>query len=402
MKFSYTGKKGGRTVKGTIDAPDRKGASNKLRAQGVSVNNLTKASALSGDLKLFGGKAKIKPMMLMMMTRQLATLLKAGVPILTSVHSLVTQTEDEALQKVLHNVELGIQNGLSLSKSLATQKGIFSDLYVNIVFAGESGGALPEILTRLADLIERDNKIAAEVKSAFRYPFIVLGALVCAFIFLVNFVVPKFTAMFKQFRLELPLPTRVLITISELMGAYWGWMILITVSLIFAFVKFKKTDTGKRLIDIIFLKLPVMGTLTIKFSMARFASLLSTLIKSGVPIVSCLKIVKNTIENSMIKKDIEIMIKRVESGEGIYTTMKESPYFPTLMANMVEIGEKSGSIDEMLNMISDHYEMETHYAVKALTSMIEPVMTICAGSMILGVALAIFVPMWDIVKAARQ
>ena len=144
-----------------------------------------------------------------------------------------------------------------------------------------------------------------------------------------------------------------------------------------------------------------MGPLIVKFSMARFASLLATLIRSGVPILACLNIVRNTVENVIIKEDIDMIIKRVEAGEGIYVTMQESQVFPNLMANMVEIGEKSGAIDEMLVMISDHYEMETHYAVKGMTSLIEPVMTIAAGSMILGLALAIFLPMWDIVKAAR-
>ena len=400
-KFSYTGRdRAGKPVSGVVDAGNKNAASSSLRARGIVVTKIDKSTG--GGINLFKGKVKIPPMLLMMMTRQLSTLLRAGVPIVTSIHSLTTQMEDEGLRDVLQSVENGIQNGLSLSKSLQAQKGVFNDLYVNIVFAGESGGVLPEVLSRLADLIERDEKIRAEVKGALRYPFIVVGALIAAFLFLVNFVVPKFADMFKQFKIDLPLPTKVLIFLSDFMDKYWIGMLVATVALAYGFFRFKRTAGGKRLLDSLALKLPVMGPLIIKFSMTRFSSLLSTLIRSGVPIVSCLKIVRNTIENTIVKEDVEIIIKRVESGEGIYLTMQESVVFPMLMANMVEIGEKSGAIDEMLVMIAEHYEMETHYAVKGMTALIEPVMTVCTGSMVLGLALAIFVPMWDIVKAARQ
>ncbi|MBN1521570.1 MAG: type II secretion system F family protein [Candidatus Aureabacteria bacterium] len=399
MKFSYVGKdRTGKNVSGTIDGSDRLSAAAKLRARGIQVANLTRG----GEIKTSRGIRKVKPMMLMMMTRQLSTLLRAGVPIVTAIHSIVTQIEDEDLQSVMQNVESGVKNGLSLSKSLAGQRGVFSELYVNIVFAGESGGVLPEVLARLADLIERDEKIRTEVKAALRYPFMVIGALIFAFLFLVNFVVPKFAMMFRQFKIELPLPTRILIALSDLMENYWMWMLGGAAVLGFAFYRYKKTPGGKRRIDNFSLKLPAIGPLIVKFNMARFASLLSTLIKSGVPIVTCLNIVRNTVENEIIKEDVDLIIKRVESGEGIYVTMLESSVFPNLMANMVEIGEKSGAIDEMLVMISDHYEMETHYAVKGMTALIEPVMTVTAGTMVLGLALAIFLPMWDIVKAARQ
>lgn len=397
MKFTYTGRdRTGKTVNGDIEGNDRLSAASKLRARGIQVSKLEKGGAIGTRTKV-----NVKPMMLMMMTRQLATLLRAGVPIVTSIHSIATQMEEEGLRNVMENVEQGIQNGLSLSKSLQAQRGTFSEMYVNIVFAGESGGVLPEVLSRLADLIEKDEKIRSEVKSALRYPFIVLGALILAFLFLVNFVVPRFAGMFKQFRIELPLPTRILIFLSDSMEKYWVWMILGAALIGFAFYKYKKSPGGKRTLDAIALKMPAIGPLIVKFNMARFSSLLSTLIKSGVPIVSCLNIVRNTVDNEPLKEDIDIIIRRVEAGEGIHVTMQESHIFPNLMANMVEIGEKSGSIDEMLVMISEHYELETHYAVKAMTALIEPVMTVSAGGMVLGLALAIFLPMWDIIKAAR-
>jgi MSHA biogenesis protein MshG len=398
MQFTYTGKdRAGKAVSGAVEGNDRMSAAAKLRARGIQVNKMNRAEVPS-----VSGRAKIKPMLLMMMTRQLATLLKAGVPIVTAIHSIASQAEEEALHSILSNVEKAIQEGSPLSKALQVQKGTFSELYVNIVFAGESGGVLPEVLTRLADLTERDEKIRSEVKSALRYPFMVLGALILAFLFLVKFVVPKFTGMFKQFKIELPLPTQILILISDLLGKYWPWLLVGTVAVVFAFYRYKKSAVGKKQIDTLMLKAPVMGPLIIKFNMSRFASLLSTLIKSGVPIMSCLNIVRNTVDNEIIKEDIDMIIKRVEAGEGIYLAMQDSKTFPVLMTNMVEIGEKSGAIDDMLNMVSDHYEMETHYAVKAMTSLIEPMMTVGAGTMVLGLALAIFMPMWDIVKAARK
>jgi type II secretory pathway component PulF len=399
VKFVFTGKeRSGKSISGQLEAKNRTAAISLLRTKGISAANIEQVS--SGGF--FKPKVRIKPMLLMMMTRQLATLLKAGVPIVNSIKSLASQMESEDLRKVMQGVEQGIQNGLSLSRSLQAQKGVFSELYVNIVFAGESGGVLPEVLLRLADLIEKDEKIKSEVKSALRYPAFVVGALVLAFLFLVNFVVPNFAKMFKQFQIDLPLPTKVLIAMSDFMGKYWMWMLGAAVVLVFVFVKFKRSASGRRQMNVLSLKMPVIGPLIIKFNMARFASLLSTLIKSGVPIVSCLNIVKNTVDNEVIKDDINLMIRRVESGEGIYMTMNESKVFPKLMSNMVEIGEKSGSVDEMLIMVSDHYEMETHYAVKGLTAMIEPVMTVATGAMVLGLALAIFLPMWDIIKAARQ
>jgi type II secretory pathway component PulF len=208
--------------------------------------------------------------------------------------------------------------------------------------------------------------------------------------------------MFKQFKIELPLPTRILILISDLIGKNWPWLLVGTAAVGFAFYRYKRSAAGKKQIDTLMLKAPVMGPLIVKFNMTRFSSLLSTLIKSGVPIMSCLNIVRNTVDNEIIKQDIDMIIKRVEAGEGIYLAMQDSRTFPVLMTNMVEIGEKSGAIDDMLNMVSDHYEMETEYAVKAMTSLIEPMMTVGAGSMVLGLALAIFMPMWDIVKAARK
>ncbi|MBN2143661.1 MAG: type II secretion system F family protein [Candidatus Aureabacteria bacterium] len=347
------------------------------------------------------GTVHIQSIELMMMTRQLSTMVKAGVPILTAVKSLQKQIGNPGLADVLKKVELLISGGKTLSQALSAYPEIFNDLYVNVVIAGEAGGVLPEVLQRLATLIERDHEIMTEVKGALRYPTYVTLALVGAFLFLVNIVVPKFTTMFLRFKLDLPIPTRILIFLSTTMKSYWWAYLLGGIALYLGFHSFKKSSYGANLLARIQLKLPVVGELIIKFNMARFANLMSTLIRSGVPVLNCIDIIKKTVTNQVIEAEFLKVRSRIESGAPIHEYMEESPVFPAMLTQMVQIGEESGSLDEMLATVADHFEMETRYTVKALTSLIEPLMTVVMGIMVLGLALGIFMPMWEMTKATK-
>jgi type II secretory pathway component PulF len=398
--FKYKGRTAtGAAKEASVEAGSLEAARRILKRQGIRVTALEEATQKES---VDPHKAKVKPLEIMMFTRQLATMIKAGVPILTSVRSIRQQVESATLAAILERVDNSITGGKPLSQALTGYPNAFTELYVNIVIAGEIGGVLPEVLTRLANLIERDHEITSEVKGALRYPTYVTVALVGAFVFLINFVVPKFSAMFKKFDLDLPLPTRILMAISDSMQAYWFVYSVSAISIFIAWRYFKKSTLGKSLLDRLVLKLPIVGKVTLKYSMARFASLMSTLIRSGVPALNCLDIVRKTMENTVIEKEFQKVRNRVESGSPIHDYMKESPVIPPLMTNMIKIGEDSGSLESMLDTIAEHYEMETRYAVKTLTGLIEPVMTVVTGCMVLTLALAIFMPMWDMMKAARQ
>lgn len=388
----------GRILENSIEAETVDIARRKLIQKGMKVLSIEVGQAQSLNI---GGSKKVKPMDIMMMTKQLATLLKAGVPILTSIQTLAKQIEHPTLLEAIKKIDRAISGGLPLSKALSEHPKIFDDMYTNVVIAGEVGGVLPEVLAKLADLIEKDNEISSEVRSALRYPGFVVMGLIGAFLFLINFVVPRFADLFSRFEMELPVPTQILIWIAKSLREYYALYALVLAGIFFGFKAFKKTPGGKRFIDGLLLRLPVIGPLTLKFCMTRFAYLMATLIKSGVPAVNCLDIVRKTINNKIIEEEFIKVRKSVESGSPIHDYMAKSKIFPPLLSNMIEIGEESGALEEMLSTVGSHYEMETRYSVKSLTGMIEPIMTILTGAMVLTMALAIFMPMWDMMKIAR-
>ena len=333
-----------------------------------------------------------------MFTRQLYTLQRAGLPMLMSLQAIRDQTESLILKDVIHKVAQKIESGASLSEALALFPGVFSSIYVNMVRSGEVSGKLEHILDRLATLGEHDEKIRLHINSAMRYPLIVVVTLIIGFISLILFVVPKFTNIFAKFDTALPLPTQLLLVIYNSIVHFW-WLGIIVIGLLsFAFFHFVKTPRGRFLWDKFLLRMPVFGPMILKISLSRFCRITSTLLKSGVPILTILELVKGTSENTVIAGAIEKIKVSVNDGKGMLAPMKASGLFPPVVTQMVYVGEETGKLDELLVHVADYYDSQVEYTINNLVAMIEPVLIIFLGSTVLFLALGIFMPMWSLMK----
>ncbi len=349
--------------------------------------------------KLFGGsKEKVKVDDVVLFTRQLHTLLKAGVPLLSSLEALMDQGTNVAFRNVVQDIYLTIEGGRSFSEALSLHPTVFPKLYVSSIKAGELSGQLDEVLGRMAEVLEHEKNTRDKLKSAMRYPIIVVIALVIAFVVLIVLVVPRFASMFTQLGAQLPLPTRMLIATSKFLQHDLHF---ISLGVFFAYVGFKrfiKTPKGRLWWDEQILKIPVFGDLMMKNALSRFSKMFETLNRSGLPILQTLEIVAETVGNEKIGQEVRKISDGVQRGEGIARPMRRSKIFPTLVVRMVAIGEQSGSMEEMLSTISNHYDLEVDYAIKNMTSMIEPMLTVVLGAFILFLALSIFLPMWNVMS----
>ncbi len=398
----------GKLVKGYLDALSADDAMRRVDMQGliplevrVKGGAASKTAAAKRRFTFFSGK-KVPAAEIVVMTRQLLTLLSAGVPILSCLDALIAQAGNTGLRGVLQGIQKDVEAGSVLSAAFAKYPETFSPLYVATLRAGETGGVLPEVLGRLADMMENDVETMRGVKSAMRYPIMVVVALCVAFTILITFVVPKFAALFARFDTPLPLPTRLLIEANRIIVESW-FIALPAVALAVLLVKaWLHTPRGRFLWDAMILKLPVFGPLTLKVSMARFARMFSTLYQCGVPVLRVIEIVSQTVGNAVIGKEIADMANSVKQGQGLAEPLKKGKLFPPMVVQMLSVGEKSGSVDEMLGEVSKHYDMETKYMVKNLTALIEPMLIVGLGIIVLILALGIFLPMWSMIKLYRH
>ena len=354
------------------------------------------------QMELFKSKPKVKVDEVIVFTRQLVTLLKAGVPLLACLEALVEQTDNKGFQEILSLVYKDIESGISFSEALSKHPKVFSALYISSIRAGEFGGALDEVLERLGELMEHDRQTRSRVKSAMRYPIIVIISMVVAFFALMLLVVPKFITMFEKVGIELPLPTRIMIFLYEVISQQWPWLLAGLAVVLAAFQVWIRSESGRYTWDGLLLKMPVFGPLIMKTAMSRFTRMFETLNSSGLPILQTLDIVSGTVGNVVIGKEIQKAALGIRQGEGIAVPLKQSKLFPPMVVRMIAIGEQSGSLDTMLLNVSKHYDTEVEYAVKNLTSLIEPMLTVGLGAIVLFLALAIFLPMWDLTKMAKR
>ncbi|TDI82719.1 MAG: type II secretion system F family protein [Caldithrix sp.] len=353
------------------------------------------------NLKLFSNKRKLNDAEVIVFTRQLVTLLRAGVPLLSCLDALVAQSDSEGLKEIIQKVYVDIESGLSLSDAFKRHPKEFSELYIHSIKAGEIGGALDEVLERLVELMEHELEVNARIKGAMRYPIIVVVSLVLAFIALMMLVVPNFIDLFDKMGIELPLPTRLLIGFHYLLSNYWYLLIAGVSAIAFGFSKYIKTEKGALLWAQFMITVPVFGNLNLKTAMSRFTRMFETLNSSGLPILQTLDITAKTVGNVVIGKEIEKAALGVLQGAGLAAPLAEGKIFPPMVIQMIAIGEQSGSLDTMLLNVSKHYDTEVEYAVKNLTSMIEPILTVGVGVIVLFLALAIFLPMWDLTTLAK-
>lgn len=343
----------------------------------------------------------VHPQDMIVFSRQLATLISAGLPFITSFDALIEQTENKRLKKIISQVRKDVEGGSSFSDALARHPNVFSNLYVNMIRAGETGGVLDEILERLASLAEHEAETRARIKAATRYPKIVIFSLVVAFIILVTFVIPRFAALYANFKVKLPLPTRILIGINYAVTGYWHIIITSVIVVVILVRKYIKTETGRVRWDSLKLRLPVFGPIFLKTALSRFARVFGTLTRSGLPILQTLEIVSNTVGNVVISRTVDNIRDSVRQGREIIQPMKVSKIFPPVVIQMVAIGEESGRMEEMLMKVSDYYDIEVEYAIRNLSTSLEPILLAVIGAAVLFLALAIFLPWWNLINVFK-
>lgn len=404
-KFFYQAiNENGNSISGTLEAESVEMTNNILTSRGYIPTKVTEEGLVSSGISWTGIKEKLTPIKaqeLILFTKQFRTMLRAGVPIIKLLHILENQAENLKLKKIADSMAQDIKEGSSLYDAFRKHPKTFLPLYCSMVHAGESSGALPEILQRLTYIIEHEHKIKSDIKSALQYPLIVFIFLGVAFFVLLTFVIPKFLKIFLKTGLDLPLATRICMFLYHFIANHWhlffGGIAAGSVALIYYF----RTEQGKYIRDASLMKLPILGPLFIKAAMSRFASIFAILQSSGVAVLDSMRILSKTIGNAAISREFDRIRDRLEKGKGIAEPLKSSKYFTPMVINMVAIGEESGNLDEMLNEVSVHYDSEVEYAMKNLSEAIGPIMTIGLACVVGFFALAIFLPMWDLTKIVK-
>ncbi|MEW6333439.1 MAG: type II secretion system F family protein [Thermodesulfobacteriota bacterium] len=395
----------GRNVTGTVEADSPEMAENILLSQGLIPSKVTAGRGVGGGgsflEKIQNSLNKVKIGDLILFTKQFRSMMQAGVPILRLFQVLEHQSQNKVLQSAISDICRDIKAGATLHEAMKRHPALFSPLYLSMINAGEVSGTVPSILERLIDIIEHEAKIKADIKSALQYPLIVLFALGAAFFVLLTLVIPKFAVIFDKSGIAMPMPTKIAMSLYQLLADYWFLLIGGAVILILALRTYLKTEHGRYARDSLFLKIPVLGTLFQKAAMSRFASIFAILQGSGVPVMQALDILSETIGNAAISTEISRVRERVKEGQGISGPLRQAKFFTPMLVDMVAIGEESGNIDEMLGQISLHYDDEVAYAVKSLSDMIGPVLMVGLAGVVGFFALAIFLPMWDMTKMVK-
>ncbi len=391
----------GKTVTGTMEAGYASAVSDYLSNQNFMPLKISEKKQSKMNFSIGGGARKVGTQEVITFTKQLVTLLRAGVPIISALEAISEQTESQSLKDVISRIHDDVEGGSNFSNALSKHPAAFDEMYVNSVRAGEAGGVLDQVLARIGALMTYEVEIRSRVKGAMRYPIIVIVGIFTAFGFLMTFVVPRFMDIFARSGAELPLPTRILINISTFMQNYWIVILAGIFGMIIGFFYYIKTPAGRMQWDRYKLSIPIFGQLFLKTSMSRFAHMFETLNKSGLPILQTMEIVSKTLGNVYIGKELEKIGQGIEKGRGISKPLAESKLFPPLVVRMIAVGEQSGSLDEMLKNVSDHYDNEVNHLIQNLVGLIEPILTVTIGAMVLLLALGIFMPMWGMMNAVR-
>ncbi len=402
-EFKYTAKNtDGKAVAGQLTAEAEHEVVAELRRRELTIVSVMQAGTARKSINInLPTLKKVKTDELVMFTRQLSTMISAGIPLLECLEVLSEQSENKFFQESLNDVIEKVRTGGDLSESLAAHPKIFTRIFVNMVKAGEASGELDEILKRLAEYYESMAELRREIKAALTYPAVSLFLIFGITIFLMVYIVPQFADIFTSLGtpdkpLELPLATQVLLTISNFMQEQALLWIGGMTALITAIVAYKKTDRGSWQFDWLMLRLPVFGSLFRKVAISRFSRTFSTLIKSGVPIMSALEIVASTSGNRIVEDAVNQAKESVRQGDPLAAPLAQTGVFPGMVTRMISIGEKSGSLENLLTKISEFYDQQVSAAVKSLTSMIEPLLIGVMGGVVGGIVLAIFMPIFKI------
>ncbi len=392
----------GRLVKGAMEAASKNELVEKLRKMGYMVTGVSEATTGFKLESIFESVKRIKSDDMLMFYIQLSNMINAGITILMSLSTLGKQVDNKTLRETIDGVARQVEGGSTLSDSLATHGKVFPKLFVNMVKAGEASGNLDSVLMRYAKFYENQEDIKEKIKGALFYPIILFSFGMAVMLFLVTFVIPQFVKIYVKTGVELPMPTLIVYNIGFAVKHYWYWL-LISVIALYTIVKlYSRTERGGLFIDNLKLNLPIIGPLYRKVSIARFTRTLSTLLTSGVPILTSLDITKNVAGNKILENIIANVRRYVEKGEKLAEPLKVSGEFPPDVVQMISVGEESGGLDAMLEKIADFYDMTVSYAVKKLTTIIEPLFLMVMGVMVGVIMASMLLPMFDMVKTLRH
>lgn len=410
--YAYKGlNEKGRNVGGIVDADTPKNARLKLRRSGIFPTELNEtreqapaAVAASGGVKVGGFNLNLgslfdrgmTPQDLALITRQLATLVGAGLPLVDCLGALIEQVDNPRHKKVLSQVRALVVEGGTLADAMKQHPSVFSDLYVNMVRAGEASGALDIVLVRLAEYTERAAALRGKVRSALTYPVFMGMASMGILFFLLSYVVPKVTRIFEERNAKLPTMTIVLLAISGFLSAYWWVIVAVIVIAVIAVRVWTRTPAGRLRFDALTLRVPYFGKVLKKVALARFARTLSTLLLGGIPLLQALDIVKHVVSNMVLSNAIEDGRNSIREGHSVADPLKKSGLFPPLLVHMIAVGEKSGELEQMLSRAADAYDGEVEASVSALSSVMEPILVIFMGGVVLFIVMAILLPIFDL------
>ena len=400
-KYSYKARDSqGRLIEEELEAASRLEVEDKLRHLEYIPIHITQRKERKKKIPLLKKKIKLTDMALMF--RQMATMVNAGLPIVATLAIVAKQTANLRLEEALNHIRYRVEAGASLSEALADFPDIFTQLHIHMIKVAEEAGLLGTILDRLALIVEHEQDTRDRVKSATRYPKIVVFGLGAAFIVLMSFVVPRFAAIYSKFKVDLPLPTRIMVGMNNIFQHFWWALILAVLLAVLGGRYILSTPQGRRRWDTFKLKIYVFGPLMLKISMSRFSRILAMMIRSGVPIVQALQNVGATMENVVLEGTIKLIEEAIIEGKSLAEPMAVSRYFPDMIVQMVSVGEQTGQLDELLEKSADYYDREIDYTIQHLSALLEPMLLLGLAVVVLFFALAIFLPMWDVMSLFRH
>ncbi len=403
-KFRYRARdRFGSLLTGTVQAGGRMMLAQNLKKLGYNVISISEPHPLEKSLDQWAQRVRGIPRQeVLVVTRQLGAMLAAGISILTAIESCAEQTPIDKLRAILHQIIEEIRGGRALSQALAMHPKIFSNLFINLVQVGESTGRLDEALTRLSEIGTREQQLRAKVRSAFAYPVVLLLAGIAVVVFLLVRIIPQFSQIFLSSDVPLPLPTRILLSLSDFLQTFWWLLLIAVIAGGFGLQKLWKTETGRYYISLSFLRLPIGGDLILKATIASLTRSLAILIRSGVPILQALKIVEQTLDNLVIVRVIQNVQGQITEGKKLTEPLAMSGFFPPMVIQMLSAGEDSGNLDRMLEDIANFYDIEVTTAVDNLTALLEPVLLLIMGGVVAFIALSVLLPIFNLVKVFRK
>jgi type IV pilus assembly protein PilC len=406
--FTYRGvTAGGGQVRAEISAPDERAAARQLRSQGIVVQNIAVKRGTGGKIDigelpglgtLLGG---VRGKDISVFSRQFATMIAAGLPLVQCLQTLGMQMERKRFQDIIAKVAYEVESGSTLSDALGRFPRIFDELYVNLVHVGETGGVLDSMLSRLSTYLEKAQALRHRVQMAIVYPIMVMTIAVLVVAFLMIFIIPIFAAFFNNAGVPLPLPTRIVIAVSNGVTRYWYIILILWAAGMYGFRAWYRTEAGRLTVDRFLLRAPIFGPLVRKISIARFTRTLSALLGGGVPIIDALRITAKTAGNRVVENSVMAARERVMAGQTLGERLKDSGVFPPMVVQMVIVGEQTGALDNMLAKVADYYEDEVDVAVAGLTSLLEPLLIVFLGVVIGGIVIAIYLPIFKVVTLVK-